>query len=86
MSDWRKRATKADWRTRAEIVDAAYAGPSPDEAAAMPVAEPCRLEQLADYIKGTPFKIGFFTALGGALGILGGSLARLTQRHTVGAA
>jgi len=39
-----------------------------------------------DYIKGTPFKIGFFTALGGVFGILGGSFARLTQRQTNGAA
>jgi hypothetical protein len=43
-------------------------------------AESARLFVNVDYIKGTPFKIGFFAAIGGVLGALGGSLGRLTRR------
>jgi hypothetical protein len=32
-----------------------------------------------DYLKGTPFKIGFFTAIGGVMGILGGTAGHLTR-------
>ena len=39
-----------------------------------------------DYIKGTPFKIGFFTALGGALGFVAGNLGLLTRRGATEAA
>ena len=46
-------------------------------------SESQRLFVNLDYIKGTPFKIGFFTTLGGALGILGGSLGRLTRGRTI---
>lgn len=57
MSDWRKRATPVakDWRSRAEPVT--YDGPTPEEAAAMPVPEPSKLQQMAEYIRNTPGRV-----------------------------
>jgi hypothetical protein len=40
--------------------------------------ESLRLFVNLDYVKGTPFKIGVFTAIGGVMGILGGTAGRLT--------
>jgi hypothetical protein len=45
-------------------------------------SENLRLFVNLDYMRGTPFKIGFFTGVGGVMGVLGGSIARLSRgRH-----
>jgi hypothetical protein len=46
-------------------------------------SESLRLFVNFDYIKGTPFKIGFATALGGAMGSLAAAIARLSRRSAV---
>ncbi len=34
-----------------------------------------------DYLRGTPLKVGFFTALGGIMGTIAGSVGRLSRRR-----
>lgn len=48
--------------------------------------ESLRLFVNLDYIKGTPFKIGFFTALGAVLGTVAGGIGRLRRRSANGTA
>jgi hypothetical protein len=47
-------------------------------------SESLRLFVNIDYFKGTPFKIGFFTALGAALGAVAGGIAWLRHRCAIG--
>ena len=39
-----------------------------------------------NYLKGTPFKIGFFTVLGAAMGTVAGGIGWLRRRNAIGAA
>jgi hypothetical protein len=49
-------------------------------------SESLRLFINLDYLKGTPFKIGFFTALGAAMGTVAGGIEWLRRRWAVGTA
>jgi hypothetical protein len=46
-------------------------------------SESLRLFVNLDYLKGMPFKVGFATALGGAMGSLAGGMARLSRQRAI---